>query len=205
MNESDEKLLQDLYLNKHIHNAKDLKAATGGRFGVAKLSNWLKKQEPRQIQGTPAKNKRPLRHALYSKPFEVSQMDLIDLTGVMVRGPKFVLTLIDCFSRFAFAVPLIEKSAAQVLKAMEIIVPTIRASNPTAIIQADNGTEFKNSLVKDYLNKQGVTVRWSNAYSPASNGCIERFNGTVKRVLFEAMKANDTSNWTQLLPEVMHS
>ena len=46
-------------------------------------------------------------------------------------------------------------------------------------IRSDNGTEFKNSGLDDYLDELGITHELSAPYTPQQNGVVERKNRTV--------------------------
>ena len=46
-------------------------------------------------------------------------------------------------------------------------------------IRSDNGTEFKNTYNKDFLDEYGITLEFSATYTPRQNGVVERKNGTL--------------------------
>ena len=46
-------------------------------------------------------------------------------------------------------------------------------------IRSDNGTEFKNSGLDDYLDELGITHELSAPYTPQQNGVVERKNRTL--------------------------
>ncbi|KAJ9541898.1 hypothetical protein OSB04_028404 [Centaurea solstitialis] len=52
------------------------------------------------------------------------------------------------------------------------------------VIRSDNGTEFKNSIIEDYLTSVGITHNFSAPRTPKQNGVVERKN----RTLVEAAK-----------------
>jgi len=91
------------------------------------------------------------------------QADLIDLRKLMLQndGVKYILTIIDVFSKYAICVPLKNKKALsiadQFFEIFSVMAPRI--------LQTDNGKEF--------LGKP---------YSPLSY--IERFNQTIKKKIF---------------------
>ena len=51
------------------------------------------------------------------------------------------------------------------------------------ILLTDNGTEFVNSLFKDYLNNINTEHRNTRPYNPQCNGIAERFIKTLKELL----------------------
>jgi hypothetical protein len=46
-------------------------------------------------------------------------------------------------------------------------------------IRSDNGSEFKNSQVEEYLEEEGVKHEFSTPYTPQQNGVVERKNMTL--------------------------
>ena len=46
-------------------------------------------------------------------------------------------------------------------------------------IRSDNGTEFKNTGLDDYLDELGITHELSAPYTPQQNGVVERKNRTL--------------------------
>jgi transposase InsO family protein len=45
-------------------------------------------------------------------------------------------------------------------------------------IRSDNGTEFKNSQIKGFL-EEGIKHEFSSPYTPQQNGVVERKNRTL--------------------------
>jgi hypothetical protein len=46
-------------------------------------------------------------------------------------------------------------------------------------IRSDNGTEFKNSQIEDFLEEEGIKHEFSSPYTPQQNGVVERKNRTL--------------------------
>ena len=46
-------------------------------------------------------------------------------------------------------------------------------------IRSDNGTEFKNTGLDEYLDMLGITHELSTPYTPQQNGVVERKNMTL--------------------------
>lgn len=62
---------------------------------------------------------------------------------------------------------------------MMIKSTTIDTANEVATLRTDNGTEFKNTVLKEYLLKKGIEHKFSVEYTPQQNGFIERDIRTV--------------------------
>nr|GEW67365.1 hypothetical protein [Tanacetum cinerariifolium] len=52
----------------------------------------------------------------------------------------------------------------------------VRLQAPVIIVRTDNGTEFKNQVLKEYFDSVGITHENSTAKTPQQNGVIERRN-----------------------------
>ncbi|GJU01246.1 retrovirus-related pol polyprotein from transposon TNT 1-94 [Tanacetum coccineum] len=86
-----------------------------------------------------------------------------------------------------------EESGAQVGKskdeAPEVIKTflkriTVLLQSPVIIIRTDNGTEFKNQILKEYFDSVGISHQASSVRTPQQNGVVERRN----RMLVEAAR-----------------
>ena len=49
-------------------------------------------------------------------------------------------------------------------------------------IRSDNGTEFKNYTLSEFLSDEGIKHQYSAAYTPQQNGAAERNNQTLMDV-----------------------
>jgi hypothetical protein len=61
-------------------------------------------------------------------------------------------------------------------------------------IRSDNGTEFKNSQIEGFLEKEGVKHEFSSPYTPQQNGVVERKNRTLldmARTMLDEYKTPD--------------
>jgi transposase InsO family protein len=127
----------------------------------------------------------------------------IDLTGPHVkscRGFVYILTCIDPFTKYAEAIPLRDKTAVSVAKAlMEQIFP--RYGLPLSIC-SDLGKEFENSTLYEICNRLGITKLRTTAYKASTNGAIERLHRTLNSMLGKVVGENQ-KDWCELLPFVM--
>jgi hypothetical protein len=61
-------------------------------------------------------------------------------------------------------------------------------------IRSDNGTEFKNSQIEDFLEEEGIKHEFSSPYTPQQNGVVERKNRTLldmARTMLDEYKTPD--------------
>nr|GFC27272.1 putative ribonuclease H-like domain-containing protein [Tanacetum cinerariifolium] len=56
---------------------------------------------------------------------------------------------------------------------------SVHLQAPVIIVRTDNGTEFKNHVLKEYFDSVGITHETSAAKTPQQNGVVERINRTL--------------------------
>jgi len=63
------------------------------------------------------------------------------------------------------------------------------------VLQTDNGKEFKNRVLANYLRLWGITQVFSKAYTPTTQGMVERYNQTLKHKIFKGFLRNKNKKW----------
>ncbi|GKB79753.1 retrovirus-related pol polyprotein from transposon TNT 1-94, partial [Tanacetum coccineum] len=107
----------------------------------------------------------------------------MDLCGPMcvasVNGKKYILIIVDDYSRFTWVKCLRTKDEAPdfIIKFLKMI--QVRLKTPVRRIRIDNGTEFVNQTLREYYEKVGISHETSVARSPQQNGVVERRNRTL--------------------------
>ena len=116
------------------------------------------------------------------------------------EGNRYVLVMVNCFSRWTEACPLPNKVALAVADAFfQLIV--CRFGMP-AVIHSDPGREFEIHLMQELCLLCGAHKTCTTLYHPASDGLVERFNRTLLMML--AMFAGENrDDWDDLLPAVL--
>jgi hypothetical protein len=137
-----------------------------------------------------------------NRPFERIQADIVDLSNISGynQDHRYLLNVVDHFSKFAWSFPLKEKSADQVLLCLN---PLLKEHLPK-ILQTDNGKEFVNVKLKKVCDDLGIIQITSLPYSPQSQGLVERFNKTLKNMLFRLFTDTGNQNFTKNLASVLY-
>jgi len=163
------------------------------------VADFLRSQEVYQTNAYPAKKPKVYKPTISTAPHKTLAIDLIDMQTKAFKGYQYILTGIDLFSKKGFAEPLKSKEKKAVIVALKKIVPKARPRN----IRSDNGSEFINYQFKKYLKDEGISQTLSLPAKPWSNGGVERFNGTLKRLINMAMKGDNTKDWVTMLPQLV--
>ena len=130
------------------------------------------------------------------------QADLVDMQEFSKQnnGYKYIITVIDIFSKYAWAVPLKDKTAPSVLEAFNQIFLERR---PTKL-QTDQGREFDNKILNKFLKERHI--QFFTSKNPSTKcAVIERFNRTLKSKMFKYFTAKGTRRYIDVLPELMTS
>ena len=85
-------------------------------------------------------------------------------------GYKYVIDIIDHFSKWYGGYLLKTKSAEEVLKKIDFYIENF---GKPKILQVDNGTEFSNNLLDSYCIENGIKLIHSSPYHPQTNGVCE--------------------------------
>jgi hypothetical protein len=173
------------------------------------VSEFLKSQKIYQI--TRPQNHKINKPILSTSPNERWGIDCISMTsyansnGGIDRGMKFILTVVDYFSRKVWLRPLKTQTAFNVRNALINIVAETKTY--PKIIQADNGSEFAKETSM-WMEENNITYIKTLSYSPESNGLVEGKNKIVRKILREIMIRNNSRNWTnylQICAELMNT
>ncbi|KAJ9535723.1 hypothetical protein OSB04_un001123 [Centaurea solstitialis] len=114
------------------------------------------------------------------KPLQLIHMDLCGPMRVQsINGRKYVLVIVDDFSRYTWVNFLRSKDGASDIIISFIRNVQVRLQLSVQVIRTDNGTEFKNRKLDSFLDSVGITHTFSAARTPQQNGVVERKNRTL--------------------------
>ena len=156
---------QKRFLNEVVKN----------KHGAAS-KKWLKSQLTYQIHKPVKLKYRTRKYSLRGVDVQF-QADLVDMSKYVHEnnGYKWMLTCMDCFSRYAWSIPVKTKSAENVLSAIKKV---FAERKPSELFQTDQGKEFYNKPVSEYLKSLGI--HHFSVYSKQKAAMVERFNRTLK-------------------------
>ena len=125
-------------------------------------------------------------------------LDLKDYGPENNRGYKYVLVIIDIFSKFGWTVPLKDKIAHTIKHSFENII--ITSKRKPGLFESDRGKEFYNNIFQDFLIKNNIKLFSRNS----SYGAVfaEKFNDTVRILLKKIVFEQSDANWIDILPTI---
>nr|GEU42614.1 retrotransposon protein, putative, unclassified [Tanacetum cinerariifolium] len=96
-----------------------------------------------------------------------------------INGKRYVLVIVDDYSRYTWVHFLRSKDEAPEVTIKFLKRITVLLQSPVIIIRTDNGTEFKNQMLKEYFDTVGISHQMSSVRTPQQNGVVERHNRTL--------------------------
>ena len=141
------------------------------------------------------KKKRIVKYIRTKRQYERYQVDLVEISAELNMKNKFsyLLTCIDHFSKYSWAIPIRNKESIAVRSA----IAQVFINGYPELIQSDNGKEFINKTLNAYLEGIDVKHLYGSPYHPQSQGAIEAFNKTVQKSLSAAYdnSKDEKMNW----------
>ena len=139
-----------------------------------------------------------------TQPFQQLNIDFKGPLPTSTSGNKYILTLVDEYSRFPFAFPCRNMESKTVIKCFNQLFAIF---GMPGFIHNDRAPDFLSDEVKQYLHSKGIATSKTSRYNPRGNGQCERYNGIIWRSINLALKSSNLplSAWEQVLPDALHS
>lgn len=178
--------------------SKLVKASKKGRRDV---EEWLSGQDAYTLHKA-VRKRFPRNPYTVTNIDDVWEMDLADLSNLSKYNSKYryILNVIDIFSRYAWSVPLKDKTGSSITAALK----SLFLNRKPITLQSDKGTEFVNTTVQRYLKQQGIN--YHTTHNPDIKGAIiERFNRTLKTKMYRYFTKNNTYRYLDVLEKLVAS
>ena len=136
-------------------------------------------------------------HLLKVKVFDkddVWSADLVELCGEQPQF-KYILTVIDLYTEYAWAVPLPNKKGQTVAEAFKRIMN--ESGRKPNKVWVDKGKEFYNHYVK------ALPFEIYSALNDGKAVVVERFNCTLKQMMFKKFTSQGHKKWLKILPKII--
>ena len=136
---------------------------------------------------------------LVGAPWERLGLDITGPHPVSAKGNRYILTVIDHFTKWIELIPMRNQEAATVAKLLfERVICTHGC--PIQIL-TDQGTNFESKLFHELCKFLEIDKIRTTPYQPSTNGCIERFHATVHSLIARWVDKHQR-HWDQILPAV---
>lgn len=131
---------------------------------------------------------------------EIWAMDLASMESFTDynKGYKYILCIIDVFSKYAWCVPLKNKTGSSILKAVKDVVA--ESDRIPEKIWVDQGSEFYNKEFQSWAKNNNRTIY--STYGESKSVVVERFIRTLKELITKRFTATNSRNWVKMLPSI---
>ena len=150
---------------------------------------------------TPKKNY-PTNKTIIKSIDDTWSSDLLDMNDYGIKnnkGYRYILVVIDNFSKFGWTIPLKNNYAQSITDAFSQIIKTSRRK--PNLLETDDGKEYVNKIFNEFLNYNNIK-RYSR-YTDKGAVFAERFNKTIRNLLKKPVFEKGNADWLSELPSVI--
>lgn len=148
----------------------------------------------------PARVKFKRRRTIVRGLNDLFQTDLIEMVpyAPVNKGYRYILMVIDVFSKKLWARPIKRKTAEEVTKSMrEILAET----GPIKLLQSDDGREYFNRQFSELMTE--FKIKHYSTFSSIKASVVERCNRTIKNLLWKQFSLQGNFKWVDILQDIV--
>ena len=113
---------------------------------------------------------------------------------------KYILTVIDFFSKYSWCYPLKSKTSNEIINSFKDMFK--KSKRKPKMIQSDEGSEFNNKQVQKFFNDNNI--KWYHTYNRDIKCSIcERFNRTILNKIYKNFTLNNNTIWIKDLNKLV--
>ena len=118
------------------------------------------------------------------------------------KGIRFLLCVIDIFSKYAWVVPLKDKKGISIVKAFQSILK--QSNRKPNKVWVDKGSEFYNAYFKKWLRNNGCeTIVMYSTHNEGKSVVAERFIRTLKSKIYKCMTSISKNVYIDKLDDIV--
>ena len=128
---------------------------------------------------------------------EIWAVDMVDMQKFSEwnKGVKYLVMVIDLFSKYGWIKPLRDKRSETVSKAFDEMFET--SKRKPKILWSDKGSEFISKHFKEFLKKKDIKIYHTE--NEKKSNVVERWNKTIKNKMWKMFSANNnTVYWDKI-------
>lgn len=210
----DKKIVQSLIgvkrkfgLGIHHPSTAAAVAATKSKSNNTDIVTWT--DELTNELHKPVKKKFRKRKVIAKGVDSIWAADIVDMQyyASSNRGYKYILMIIDVFSKYGWAIPIKTKKGIEVCNAFKMLWKQKQqheAKNFAAVpkmLWTDKGKEFLNKEMNTLLQKYNVHLYWTE--NEEKSCVVERWNRTIKQMMWKYFTKNETGVYINILPKLI--
>jgi len=134
------------------------------------------------------KKQSELQNMCVGPPWERVAIDITRPHPQSTKGNKFMITVLDHFTKYAFVFPVRSHDAIPVAKYLVERVFLVYGV-PTQLL-SDGGAEFKGSVMREVCRLMEIDKIRTTSYKPSTNDALERIHRTLNTMLGKILSEN---------------
>ena len=165
------------------------------------IKQWVQDQRPYSLYKE-TRNKFPRVKTVLKGIHHLYDIDLADLSDLSKSNDnvKYLLVVVDGFSKYLSVRPLKTKGALEV---KEAIADIFNQDKSPEILRSDAGKEFVNHILKQYLKT--IDVRHIITHTTDKSYFAERVIKTLKRKIYQFITQTNSHRYIDALPKIVDS
>lgn len=151
----------------------------------------------------PARKNFPRRKFVQKGINDTWQIDLVEMIPFHKQneGYRYLLTIIDTFSKYSYAVPVKNKSALDIVSAIRNVFKISKKTPKN--IQSDQGKEFFNKQFLKLMDE--MNINHYHTYTHLKASICERFNRTLKNLMWKMFSYQGNYRWIDKLKQLINT
>ena len=155
-----------------------------------------------EIYSKPPRGNYPTNKIVYNHIDEIWSIDLADMIDYKIsnnKGFRYILIVIDNFSKYLWAIPLKNKYSQTITNEFSNIITT--SKRKPIKLESDRGSEFFNSIFQNFLKSK--KIHHYSRYTDKGPSIAERVIRTIRNLLKKPVFEKGNANWISELPSVV--
>ncbi|UYV84885.1 K02A2.6-like, partial [Cordylochernes scorpioides] len=191
---------------------------TGGHFGIRKtlakarerfcwpesradVEKWCRNcTQCSARKGPTTRYKGKLKIYNVGAPFERIAIDVVGPFPKSDLGNKYILVIMDYFTKWPVAVPIPDQEASTLSEAL--LQDWVCIFGVPRILHSDQGRNFESNIFQELCRRLNIEKTRTTPLHPQSDGMVERFNRTLTQHLTVFVNKNQR-DWDQHLPMLL--
>lgn len=132
-------------------------------------------------------------------PFHTVHIDHVGPFETSRKGNKFLLVIVDAFTKFVIVEAVKSQKTSYVVKALTNLMYLFGA--PARIV-SDRGTAFTSQTFRTFCLTYGIKHVLNAVAAPRANGQCERYNKTITQALATTTAGLDSNEWDSAVKQV---
>jgi transposase InsO family protein len=138
-----------------------------------------------------------------TRPWQTVGIDIVGELPLTSRGNKWILTMVDHFTRWPIAIPIPDRESATIAKAIFDNLVTVHG--PPQTILSDQGRELISKGMETLCSRWGIRKVKTGGYNPTGNANCERFHKYLNSSMTIVRNKQTPSDWDEYLQAVLFS